>query len=106
MPLYEHRTYTLVVGKMAESIDLYKTMGWPALSKHGGDKLVGYFVGDVGAINQIIHIWRFEDDADRRAFWAAAYADPDFQAFAAKFRPLIITQENKLMVDAPWGPTA
>jgi hypothetical protein len=25
-------------------------------------------------------------------------------AFAAKLRPLILSQENKLMMAAPWGP--
>ena len=104
MPLYEQRTYTLQVGKMAEAVELYKTMAWPALERLGGDKLVGYFTGDIGALNQIIHIWRFDDDADRRAFWAKLFADDEFMAFAAKFRPLVLKQENKLMLNAPWGP--
>ncbi len=104
MSLYELRTYTLQVGKMPEAVEHYKTLGWPALSAHGAEKLVGYFTGDIGAMNQIIHIWRFDDDADRRAFWAKVYADESFMAFAAKFRPLLLSQENKLMMNAPWGP--
>ena len=68
-------------------------------------KLVGYFIGDIGALHQLIHIWKFEDDADRRAFWAALFADEQFMAFAQKVRPLVASQENKLMMAAPWGPT-
>lgn len=102
MPLYELRTYTLMVGKMQDAIQCYKTLGWPALKK-AEDKLVGYFIGDVGAMNQIIHVWRFDDDADRRAHWDRVFADPDFMEFAKAFRPLVISQENKLMVNAPWG---
>ena len=75
MAIYEMRTYTLIVGKMADVVQLYKTEGWPALQKHP-QKLVGYFTGDIGAMNQLIHIWKFDDDADRRsakmrnpAFW-------------------------------------
>jgi hypothetical protein len=66
---------------------------------------VGYFIGDIGALHQLIHIWKFEDDADRRAFWAALFADEQFMAFAQKVRPLVASQENKLMMAAPWGPT-
>ena len=48
MAIYEMRTYTLIVGKMADVVQLYKTEGWPALQKHP-NKLVGYFTGDIGA---------------------------------------------------------
>jgi hypothetical protein len=103
MAIYELRTYSAIVGKMAELTALYSNEGWPALAKHP-QKLVGYFTGDVGAINELIHMWKFDDDADRRAFWAGVFADPEFMAFAAKIRPLIREQNNKLMLSAPWGP--
>ena len=103
MAVYELRTYTLYVGKLAEAREVYQNAGWPALSKYE-DKLVGYFIGDAGAMNQIVHLWKFADDADRRRFWEAVYADDAFMAFARKLRPLIQTQENKLLLAAPWGP--
>jgi hypothetical protein len=68
-------------------------------------KLVGYFQADTGTINQLLHLWKFDDDADRRAHWAAVYANKDFvEGFASKFRPLLMTQEVKLLQAAPWGP--
>ncbi len=103
MAIYELRTYTFHVGKLAEAVELYKRHGWPALEKDFGDKLVGYFTGDVGAMNQLVHLWKFDDDADRRDFWTRLYADEAFRAFAAKLRPLILRQENKLLMAAPWG---
>lgn len=103
MAIYELRTYCAIVGKMSELVSLYKNEGWPVLAKHP-PKLVGYFTGDVGALNELIHVWKFDDDADRRAFWAGVYGDADFMAFAAKIRPLIAQQQNKLMLSAPWGP--
>lgn len=67
MPLYELRTYTLRVGTMAEGVKLYQEIGFPALQKGKHDrKLVGYFQADTGTINQILHLWKFDDDADRR----------------------------------------
>ena len=60
---------------------------------------------DTGTINQLLHPWKFDDDADRRAHWTAVYANKDFvEGFASKFRPLLITQEVKLLQAAPWGP--
>ena len=65
----------------------------------------GYFQGDTGTINQLVHLWKFTDDAHRRAHWAAVFADPAFMdGFAAKFRPLVMSQEVKLLNAAPWGP--
>lgn len=106
MPLYELRTYTLYVGKMAEAVKLYQDHGFPALEKGGHSRnLVGYFQGDTGTMNQIIHLWRFADDAHRRSHWTAVYSDSDFMdGFVHKFRALLMTQEVKLMNGAPWGP--
>lgn len=51
MALYEMRTYTLYVGKMAEAQKLYTELGFPALKKGGHDKnLIGYFVADTGSV--------------------------------------------------------
>ena len=105
MALYELRTYTLRVGAMAEAVKLSQEIGFPALQKGKHDKkLIGYFQGDTGTINQILHLWKFDDDADRRAHWAAVYANKDFvEGFASKFRPLLMSQEVKLLQAAPWG---
>ena len=57
MALYELRTYTLYVGKMAEAIHHYSELGWPAIQKGGFDaKLVGYFTTDAGTLNQLVHL--------------------------------------------------
>jgi len=104
LAIFELRIYNLYVGKLAEAIGVYKTLGWPALKPHCQGKLIGYFTGDVGAMNQIVHLWTFDDDADRRAFWAKIYADEAFKTFGANIRPLIQSQENKLLLSAPWGP--
>ena len=105
MALYELRTYTLYVGKMAEVVKLYSEEGYPTLEKGGQSKnLVGYFQSDVGTLNQLVHLWKFDDDADRRLHWKAVFANTDFMAFAVKLRPSIMTQEVKLLLAAPWGP--
>ena len=84
MALYEKRTYQVPPGRMPEVAELYSNYAMPALVKGGFDKyLVGYFVSDTGPLHQLIHIWKFADDAGRRDFWARLYKDADFMAFAA-----------------------
>ena len=103
MKIFELRTYTLHVGKLSSAIKIYEDLGWPALKKYK-DNIIRYYFGDVGALNQIIHIWQFKDDNSRRELWKAIYNDEDFIKFASEFRPLVLTQENKLMTAAPWTP--
>lgn len=103
--IYEKRTYCVTVGQMSEVIRLYSSQGWPALEKGGFSKnLVGYFTSDTGELHQLIHLWRFESDEARRAFWKRLFDDQDFMAFAKQIRPLIKTQSNQLLLGAPWGP--
>ena len=105
MAVYELRTYTLYVGKMGEAIQYYSELGWPALEQGGFDrKLVGYFTSDTGTLSQLVHLWKFDDDADRRNHWGTLFKDQAFMAFAAKIRPLIMRQDNQLLLEAPWGP--
>ena len=49
-------------------------------------------------------MWKFDDDEDRRAHYDLLFEDQDFMGFAAKFRPLVQTQEVQLLTAAPWGP--
>ena len=67
-------------------------------------KLVGYFTSDTGELNQLVHLWKFNDDADRRTFWKILFKDEDFMVFASKIRPLLSGQKNRLLQAAPWGP--
>ena len=105
MPIYEKRTYSLIVGHMPEATRLFTEPGWPALQSGGFDKkCVGFFVSDTGPLHQLTHIWRFDDDSDRRAHWAGLYADETFMQFALQIRTHILDQEVQLLNPAPWGP--
>ena len=102
MAVYELRTYTLYVATRIEALEYYKTKVWPVVQKYEAN-LVGYFLGDIGALNQLIHIWKFEDDNDRRAFWNTLMTDEEFSAVIKNLRTYIQKQENKLLLEAPWG---
>ena len=103
MAIYELGTDTSQVGKLDQAKTLYVEKGWPALKKYQ-DKLVGYIVSDAGPLNQLVHLWRFEDDADRRLHWDTLFGNSDFMEFASQLRTLEASQENRLLTSAPWGP--
>ena len=52
----------------------------------------------------IVHLWKFDDDADRRNHWNSLFANDDFMDFAGDLRPLLLSQQNQLLNAAPWGP--
>ena len=101
--IYELRTYTLHPGKVAEAHALYHAEGWPQLAKWQHN-LIGYFVSDIGALNQIVHLWKFANHDARDEQWAKLRANAAFAAFGAKLRPMLLTQDNKILKSAPWGP--
>ena len=105
MSIYEKRTYSIKVGHMADVVRLYSDEGWAALEAGGfADKLVGYFISDTGPLHQLVHLWRFDDDADRRAFWPRLLSDEQFLKFVVQLRPSILAQDVQLLNSAPWGP--
>ena len=102
--IYELRTYTLVPGKQGEYLKLSGDLSRKIRGDDYG-KLEGFWSTEFGTLNQLVHLWKFDDDADRRAHWKAVFANKDFvEGFAVKFRPLLASQEVKLLTAAPWGP--
>jgi hypothetical protein len=74
--IVDHRTDELQPGRSREFLALYEKEGLPAQKKHLGN-LVGFFTTEVGNVNEIVHIWAYEDLADRTRRRAAAMAaDP------------------------------
>jgi NIPSNAP len=87
---------------MRQRVKLYQELGFPALKKGGHDKnLVGYFQGDTGMINQLVHLWKFQDDADRRAHWEAVFANTDFDS-VRRGEPGQLQRMNKASRPSGW----
>ncbi len=104
MTLYEMRTYQIILGKMPEMLK-HETDLFEALKASGLDSYcVGYFVSDTGPLHQLIHLWRFEDDAARRDFWKRFYASEAVLKVVPNIRPLLESQEVRLLTGAPFGP--
>ena len=58
------RTYRVKPGKMPPELDLYARRGLAPQVRHLGSPLA-YLYGESGDINTLVHLWVFEDAADR-----------------------------------------
>ena len=103
--LLDHRTYTVRPGTIAKQMKLYEEYGLAAQKRHLGEPLA-WLVTETGEINTYVHIWVYEDAADRARRRAAMLADPEWQAFLQNSAEAgyLIKQENKLMTPAAFAP--
>jgi len=68
--IHELRTYTFHPGRLAEYMTLAETVGRPV---RGNDYGVnhGYWVTEIGALNQVWHLWSYESFEERTRLRAA-----------------------------------
>lgn len=100
--IVDHRTYTLKPGTLKSYLELYEREGLGPQSRHLGMPIGWYTSMDIGPLNQIVHMWAYEDLADRAKRRAGMQADPEWQAFLVKAAQMLVTMENKILSPAPF----
>lgn len=103
--IVEERIYSLHIGAVPAYLKLYEAEGLDIQRPILG-RMVGYFSSDIGAMHQIVHLWAYKDLAERSERRARLMADPRWQAYAIKTREFQISQENKILIPAPFSPWA
>jgi hypothetical protein len=103
--IVEERIYTCHPGKARRYIEMYEAEGL-AIQRPILGNLIGYFTSDIGPLNQVIHLWAYESMEDRATRRARLTSNPAWLAYSAKVQPLVLTQENKILVPAPFSPWA
>lgn len=81
--IVDQRTYTLQIGKLRDFLALYAAEGLHVQTEHLGAP-IGYYTTEVGDVNQVVHLWRYADMADRERRRAALEADPRWLAYRRK----------------------
>lgn len=101
--IFDHRAYCCKPGTVPLQLALYEKYGKAPQEKHLG-KPVLYGITETGKINSYIHVWAYEDTADRAKRRAAMQADPDWQAFLKRSAEAghLLTQENQILTAAPF----
>jgi len=97
----EERMYRLKIGSAPEYFRNYQELGMQVQLKHL-PHMVGYYVTEIGGLNTVVHMWAYDSLDQRDRCRAAMQADPDWQAYLAKSRPLMEAQEARVMKCAPF----
>ncbi|MCO5070830.1 MAG: NIPSNAP family protein [Rhizobiaceae bacterium] len=100
--IIEKRTYTFHPGRVQEFLALYEKEGLPLHTKYL--PLLGYFVSDIGTLNQVITMWGYQSMAERDEKRAALYSDPEWIAFGPKTTPFIQKMETMIMKPTSFSP--
>jgi NIPSNAP len=101
--IFDHRTYTVKPGTLLRHLKIYEEYGMKAQQRHLGQPLL-YGVTETGELNTYVHVWVYEDAADRAKKRAAMEADPDWTTYRQKSGEAgyLLRQENKILNAAPF----
>ena len=65
---------------------------------------MGMYRHETGPVNQVIHMWGYDNVAERERRRAELVADPEFLAYVTKARDMITDQDVRILVPAPFSP--
>lgn len=100
--IVDHRTYTCHPGKLAPFLKIYQEKGL-ALQLKYLENMIGWYTSmDIGPLNQVVHMWAYEDLKDRADRRAKLNADPDWQAYLAEATQYLQSMENKILTPTPF----
>ncbi|MFQ5896027.1 MAG: NIPSNAP family protein [Nitrospinota bacterium] len=94
--IYEMRTYTLRPRTIPEFLARFAE-ALPHREKYS--KPTAYWYSEVGPLNQVIHVWEYEDGVARARIREAASRDPNWPPKTAEF---ILAQESKILLAPPF----
>jgi hypothetical protein len=103
--IFDLRIYTLHPGKAAAWLKLYEEHGHPTQVRHCGEPVL-YATTEVGTLNQVVHIWRYESQADRERRRDALMSDPVFKAYLKMSAELGAhqQQESRILKSTSFSP--
>ena len=106
--LYELRTYTVKPGTLGDMVKAAATVSHEIRGNDYG-KLEGYWSSEIGALNQVMHLWSYPDYNERARVRGELGKNSRWvNEYLPLIRPLIVRQDVRLLnaVRAPVAPTS
>jgi hypothetical protein len=104
--IVDFRVYAAHPGKLGTLLSVYENDALPLQLKHLGN-CVGWYQSDIGAQNEIVHLWGYADLNDRQQRRGGMQAEPGWGTYLAKGTALLQHMENWILRPAPfWKPAA
>jgi hypothetical protein len=103
--IVDHRTYKVKPGTLPQQLAIYEKYAFPVQLKHLGRPLA-FLTAETGELNTMIHLWAYENAADREQRRAAMAADPDWSVYlkALADAQLVVDMRTNLMVPTSFAP--
>jgi hypothetical protein len=103
--IVEMRTYTLKPLRTGDFLKLYEQAALPLQLKYLGH-LIGFFVSEVGPLNQVVHLWGFDSLAQRESRRKQMEEDPAWAPYREALRELdvVVSQESKVLRSTSFSP--
>lgn len=101
--IVDYRCYTLVPGTVNQYLDCFEKDGLDVQKEILGS-FIGMFRTEFGTVNQIVHLWGFENALDRQIRRDKLVQDPRFHDYVAKQRGLIVSQEVRMLLPTEFSP--
>uniref|UniRef100_H3ASG7 Nipsnap homolog 3A n=1 Tax=Latimeria chalumnae TaxID=7897 RepID=H3ASG7_LATCH len=97
---YEFRTYSVKPAKMTDFIKL-TTENIHLRTAHS--ELLGYWTVEIGGLNQVFHIWKYDSYAQRAAVRTALAQNQEWQGkYISRMLPMLDKQHNEVTYLVPW----
>jgi len=96
MSIYEFRTYTLKPGTVAQA---EKNFGDALPNRIKNSPLAAFWHTEMGPLNQIIHVWEYENLQHRADVRAQSVP-----GWPPKIQEFILTMESEIWTPAPFSP--
>ncbi len=102
--VFDFRIYTFKPGAIPAYMAAVEEVAIPIRKRHGV-KLAGWYYSDVGDLNQVTHIWAFDDLKHLKEAKEAVTADPEWSGkYVPRVSGLLVAQNTYLMNTAEFGP--
>lgn len=101
--IHELRTYTIQPSKFKDFVAHTAKVGIKLRTKHS--KLAGYWTTEIGELNQVVHLWEYENFDHRTRVRAALAKDKAWNTkYVSRSRPMLQHQESMVLVPADFWP--
>jgi hypothetical protein len=101
--ILEERTYAVKPEHVKDYLAVYQAEGLELQVKYLGN-LIGWFTTDIGTVNEVVHLWRYESLGDRETRRAKLEADPAWQAFRAKSSGYLLSMRSRILRPTAFSP--
>ena len=96
--IYEIRTYGLIPGSLAE---VEKRFGEAYEYRKKYSEMAAFWHTEIGPLNEIIHVWPYQDMTERNRIRAEAARDPNWPP---KLSDFIRAMQSEILIPFPFSP--